>query len=74
MNYQVNTVTVVNNIIPNSDNYVLYTAGEVTGVVIGVVLVIMGLLIILLFAIVITLKLKNDRHQCVIRNLKSEMK
>ena len=56
----------------NSNIYFLYTAGEITAAATGVVLVIMGLLILL--AVIITLKLKNDAHQCVIQSLKSEIR
>jgi uncharacterized membrane protein len=41
-------------------------------VIVGVFLIITGLLIIL--AIAFTLKIKNDRHQRVIRTLKSELR
>ena len=58
----------------NSDKIVVYnyTVGEVTGIIIGVVLIIVGLSIIL--AIVFTLKLKNDRHQHVKQSLKSQIR
>jgi uncharacterized membrane protein len=46
----------------------LYTAGEMAAMIIGVALIITGLLVIL--AIAFTLKIKNDRHQRVIRSLK----
>ena len=48
-----------------------YTAGEIAAVIVGIVLIIAGLLIML--AIVFT-KLKNDKYQCVTRNLTSELR
>ena len=57
----------------NSDEIVFYNAaGEVTGIIIGVVLIIVGLSVIL--AIVFTLKLKNDKHQHVKQSLKSQIR
>ena len=50
----------------------LYAVGEITGIIIGVVLIIVGLSVIL--AIVFTLKLKNDRHQHVKQSLKSQIR
>ena len=60
--YYVPTVIIVTT---NSDEIALklYTVGEVTGIIIGVVLIIVGLSVIL--AIVITLKFKNDKHRHV---------
>ena len=52
--------------------FYIYTAGEMAAIIVGVVLIIMGLLIIV--AIAITLKLKNDRHQRVKQGLKPELR
>ncbi len=78
MNYQVNrVVNIVNLCIQassyyNSNGYVSYIAGEIAAVIVGVVLIITGLLVIL--AILFTLKHKNNRHRHVIRSLKSELR
>ena len=51
----------------------LYIAGEIAATVItGIVVIITGLAVIL--AIVITLKLRNNRHQGVKQGLKSELR
>ena len=62
-------------IVASNDEIVLtlYTAGEIAAAVItGIILIIIGLSVIL--AIVITLKFRNDRHQCVKQGLKSEIR
>ena len=51
---------------------VLYTAGEIAAVIIGIALIIVGVSIIII--LLVTLKLKNDRHQRVKQNLKSELR
>ena len=58
-------------VLPMMKLCVLCTAGEITAVIVGVVLIITGLLVIL--AIVFTLKLRNDRHH-VIYSSKSELR
>ena len=51
----------------------LYTAGEIAAAVItGIVLIITGLSVVL--TVVITLKFRNNRHQCVKQGLKSEIR
>ena len=57
----------------NSDEIVFYNAaGEVTAIIIGVVLIIVGLSVIL--AIIFILKLKNDKRRCVTQSLKSQIR
>ena len=51
---------------------IIYVAGEIAAIIVGVVIIIMGLLVIL--AIAFALKLKNDKHHHVIRSLKSELR
>ena len=49
---------------------ILYTAGEIAAVIIGIVLIIVGISIIMALAIVFALKLKNDKHQHVKQSMK----
>ena len=71
-----NIVVTITSVATNSDEIVLNfynTVGEVTGIIIGVVLIIVGLSVIIL-AIVFTLKFRNDKHQRVKQSLKSQIR
>ena len=71
----ITTITRLSVATNNNDGIVFYnnyTVGEVTGLIIGIVLIIVGLSVIL--AIIFTLKLKNDKHRRVKQSLKSQIR
>ena len=51
----------------------MYAAGEIAAIIIVTVLIITALLVTCTLAITLT-KFKNDRHQNVIKGLKSELR
>ena len=79
MHYQVNiivNITTITSVAVNSDEIVyikiFYTVGELTGIIVGIGLIITGLSVIL--AIIFTLKLKNVKLRHVTRSLKSKLR